>query len=239
MERAGQIKELYGQGLSDRQIAERLGLSPATVAMYRRMLGLPTARERKRKELMERVRELHAQGLSDFQIASRLGICYETVRTYRRLLGIGRQSPRVGWIEEKIRELFLQGMTDPEIAWQVGVSLYTVRTYRVRMGLRRKRTNIPPAAVRRAIVEIAEIAPRLLKAVKKLSAKERSFGRPPKELAYWNELAHRLAVLALHLPELGRKMGYGLDGLPELAEKHRRRFLEVRTRSSGPASAWG
>ena len=79
------LRILFGQGLTDNEIAEKMCYSPLTILFYRRELGLKRKRGGKRivtEQVLAQMRELHDQGLSYERIATVLNISRYTVGDY-------------------------------------------------------------------------------------------------------------------------------------------------------------
>ena len=79
------LRILFGQGLTDNEIAEKMCYSPLTIMFYRRELGLKRQRGKKRivtEQVLAQMRELHDQGLSYERIATMLNISRYTVGDY-------------------------------------------------------------------------------------------------------------------------------------------------------------
>lgn len=79
------LRILFGQGLTDNEIAEKMCYSPLTILFYRRELGLKRKRGGKRivtEQVLAQMRELHDQGLSYERIANVLNISRYTVGDY-------------------------------------------------------------------------------------------------------------------------------------------------------------
>ena len=87
----GKFLELYRQGLTDTQIAERLDYTSNYMGTIRRKMGLPIngagVRQLPRDEERER-RQLWAQGMSDYQIAKMLHISRTCVTRWRKRRGL-------------------------------------------------------------------------------------------------------------------------------------------------------
>lgn len=104
VERRQRVVEAHGEGLTDQEIADRLGLSRRGAAQTRHRAGLaPNSRRRPAQEKAQReprlpritkpqradeVAALHAEGLSDPQIAERLDIGVAYVGELRRSLNL-------------------------------------------------------------------------------------------------------------------------------------------------------
>ncbi|MBR2759659.1 MAG: hypothetical protein IKD66_00675 [Solobacterium sp.] len=79
------LRILFGQGLTDNEIAEKMCYSPLTILFYRRELGLKRKRGGKRivtEQVLAQMHELHDQGLSYERIANVLNISRYTVGDY-------------------------------------------------------------------------------------------------------------------------------------------------------------
>ena len=81
---------LYGQGLSDREIGEKLHLSYATIAYWRRINGLPSNSEHRRitPAMEAEMLRMHRAGMSDGQISQESGMKKATVVSWRRRRGL-------------------------------------------------------------------------------------------------------------------------------------------------------
>jgi len=84
-----QLIELYGQGLNDREIGEKLGAAQRTVNTHRMRLGLK-AHGSRRPFSDEQLIELYEQGLNDSEIGEKLGVTQRTVRKHRKRLELVR-----------------------------------------------------------------------------------------------------------------------------------------------------
>jgi hypothetical protein len=90
--RAG-LLPLYKQGLSDGQIAKRLGASREAVQKYRLSLGLPAHKPTSRLKVPcdgweAKLRAMHAAGWVDRRIAAELGVRRPWVAAMRRRMGL-------------------------------------------------------------------------------------------------------------------------------------------------------
>jgi len=86
-----QFLQLYQQGLSDSEIARRLGVSVTAVWERRRRLGLPPNRPYrllKSKRMRDKFVELWLKGATYKEIMEILGISHGTVGIWRRKLGL-------------------------------------------------------------------------------------------------------------------------------------------------------
>ena len=110
--------ELYKAGLTDSEIAERLGLTTGCVASWRQKRRLPAnAKQGPPRESFPERMELYRAGLTDREIADKLHLPIATVCSWR----MSRDLPPNGFEEKKSNieqrmELYLAGYTDIEIA---------------------------------------------------------------------------------------------------------------------------
>ena len=70
---------LYNEGLSDKEIAEKLGVSITTICDFRKARGLKCWTDINYKNKCDRICELHNGGLSYRQIAAETGVNYQNV----------------------------------------------------------------------------------------------------------------------------------------------------------------
>lgn len=131
--RGDMIEALNAEGLTDKQIAERTGLSVSTVINHRRQRKLTVNRKpiERRRPFVEKVAELHAKGLSDTQIATELGIHFTTAGRTRRELGLPLIVARRSSKRAQIRERIAQGEPVAEVAAALNVGRrYVLRAIR-------------------------------------------------------------------------------------------------------------
>jgi len=142
-QREKDIRRLYGKGLTDWQIARRLGITPVTVRYWRHKLGL--LRRPHRKVDPDEFRRLFEQGLSTWDIAKRLNICYRTALMYKYLLGLTRPRYERKYDRDRLKELWLKGYTAREIARELGMPgpLYVYHLAR-ELDLPRRRRGMRP-----------------------------------------------------------------------------------------------
>ncbi len=79
------LRILFGQGLTDNEIAEKMCYSPLTIKYYRHEMGLKHKRGNKKivtAQVLAQMRELHDQGLSYERIANVLNLSRYTVGDY-------------------------------------------------------------------------------------------------------------------------------------------------------------
>ncbi len=144
-----QIRALNGQGVTDADIAVKIGLSYSTVRRYRDRLGLPgrgfPGRRRDSLNVPETLRKVgywHGQGFRDGEIASKLGISSQSVARYRRQLGLKGHLARakVGdWDKDQqdalVRFWHGRGLSDGRIGRKIGLAQSSVTRVRNRLGL--------------------------------------------------------------------------------------------------------
>lgn len=127
------VFELVEQGLNDRQIAERLGLSRSAVQKIRSSAGLEPVLSPIDKEAFL---SLYNQGMGDAHIAAQLSRTKTEVTRLRRTMGLPTQGrARVQIPEPRLLELHAQGLSDGQIAAELGVSRTHVLKARKRLGL--------------------------------------------------------------------------------------------------------
>lgn len=89
---------LYNQGLSDQEIGEKLYLSYATIAYWRKINGLPSNSKHRRitPGMEAEMLRMHQDGMSDGQIAKTIGLVKNTVLSWRRRRGLRTNFKRGG-----------------------------------------------------------------------------------------------------------------------------------------------
>jgi len=135
---------LYREGLSDREIARRLGLTHSAIRYWRLSRGLPT---NPRLALEEERLRLYQEGLSDGEIAKRLGCPRSTIQGWRQRRGLPpNYPPHYGKYlsdeeEEQRMRLYRQGLNDREIAERLGLTTRAIHLWRRRRGLPANRST--------------------------------------------------------------------------------------------------
>lgn len=129
---------LKKQGMSNRQIAEVLGIGKSTVDKYIRQAGLSTFEQDKeaRRKLLERVIELRRTDHSYHQISNILGIARTTVQTYAVKAGLRKRRDMAATrkIYEDIIRMKEAGFSTAEISERTGIPCNTLRVYLWRSG---------------------------------------------------------------------------------------------------------
>lgn len=82
-----EILRLYKLGLSDREIADKLGCKRNTVASYRSQKGLPRHNTDEKSKFARTFGPLYELGLNDREIARRVGCVPATVGAWRKKRG--------------------------------------------------------------------------------------------------------------------------------------------------------
>lgn len=97
------FKELYEQGLPDRQIAAELNIHETSVGDYRKKLGLESnfLKNTTTQVLDKEFLQYYEDGLNDNQIATKLGFHPTTIRNYRVKLGLETQNERKKSLREQ------------------------------------------------------------------------------------------------------------------------------------------
>ena len=129
------LMELYREGLSDRNVAETLGLKEFQVLRWRQERDLPSNYSLHRMD-KNRARELYEEGKSDREIAEILGVAPNTICQWRKKekLKAKRQYAKVNY--DRLRELYDQGLNDTQIYRITGTSKDAIRKWRKSTGLK-------------------------------------------------------------------------------------------------------
>ena len=129
------LMELYKEGLSDRNVAETLGLKEFQVLRWRQERDLPSNYSLHRLD-KNRARELYEEGKSDREIAEILGVAPNTICQWRKKekLKATRQYAKVNY--DRLRELYDQGLNDTQIYRITGTSKDAIRKWRKSTGLK-------------------------------------------------------------------------------------------------------
>lgn len=129
------LMALYKEGLSDRNVAETLGLKEFQVLRWRQERDLPSNYSLHRLD-KNRARELYEEGKSDREIAEILGVAPNTICQWRKKekLKAKRQYAKVNY--DRLRELYDQGLNDTQIYRITGTSKDAIRKWRKSTGLK-------------------------------------------------------------------------------------------------------
>ncbi len=129
------LMELYKEGLSDRNVAETLGLKEFQVLRWRQERDLPSNYSLHRLD-KNRARELYEEGKSDREIAEILGVAPNTICHWRKTekLKAKRKYAKVNY--DRLRELYDQGLNDTQIYRITGTSKDAIRKWRKSTGLK-------------------------------------------------------------------------------------------------------
>lgn len=126
-------EKLYCQGLSDGQIAERLGIAKTTVFSWRQSRGLaPNGKvcELTDEENAARLK-MYNEGYSDAQIAAACNTGVAAISRWRFRRGLKANKE----VNERKRELYDAGLSDRDIANALGISANAVIKWRSDNGL--------------------------------------------------------------------------------------------------------
>lgn len=129
---------MVGEGMTVRQMAERLGVTYQTVKDALRRYGLKATRERPvPKGGADAYRAAVAEGLTARQMSARFGVTVRSVHTQlsRHGLKVGHQVKYDPNQDQRVAELHAKGMLDQPIADALGISRTAVRSARARLGL--------------------------------------------------------------------------------------------------------
>ena len=75
---------LYNQGLMDREIAERVHVTPNTITSWRKTYGIPAHNKRRiTPEIAEEMQRMYRAGESDARIAAKIARSKTMVRAWR------------------------------------------------------------------------------------------------------------------------------------------------------------
>lgn len=141
-----QLIELHEQGFNDREISDKLGVTPQAVGFRRKRLGLEPIRKHKIGRLFtdQQLIELHAQGFNDREVGEKLGVSFGIVGFHRKRLGLKPiRKHRVKdykrkrlFTDQQLIELHKKGMNDREISEKIGAHQNTVSVHRRRLELK-------------------------------------------------------------------------------------------------------
>lgn len=157
-ERHAAVREMHAKGMSDKQIADTLGLHRRQITRMRRLLGLPCNVVRTVYSDAERqfIRQQYGR-MTAGQIAAMIGRTATSVSRAAKRLGVSRSVPRLEkrpGLVEKLRALHARGLGDTEIGGILNVDRHHVRDLRRRIGLPDNRwTEHMRAKVRRKTAE--------------------------------------------------------------------------------------
>lgn len=129
------LMELYKEGMSDRKIAEALGLKEFQVLRWRQERDMPSNYSIHRMD-EKRARELYEEGKSDREIAQTIGVAAQTVCTWRRKEKLPPTRAYAKMDYDQLRELYDQGMNDTQISKITGHATDSIRKWRKRIGLK-------------------------------------------------------------------------------------------------------
>jgi DNA-directed RNA polymerase specialized sigma24 family protein len=136
-----ELIKLYNEGLNDREIAERMGITIPSVRYWRKKLGLKSKHIYGHKVDVNKIIELRNKGYSMNRIARELGVSYGTVEYWFHKLKIKPlRVRRVRRIDRmQLVKLYFDGLTYREIADRLGISPCTVGAIVSRLGIAYRR----------------------------------------------------------------------------------------------------
>ncbi|MDD9731591.1 helix-turn-helix domain-containing protein [Mameliella sp. AT18] len=156
------LRVLHARGLSDREIADTLGVAVNTVWRHRRAMKLDanTPSNRLSPEDVDLIRKRAGEGFTAASVAGELGVTKPAVASAARREGItfgaGRRE-EIRCRAEAIAAKTRSGCTQSEIAEALGIPVTTVRKWQVRL---RKRGALPAldAAPVAAVPDVPRVA---------------------------------------------------------------------------------
>lgn len=197
-----ELEAWYAEGLTQAEIAERVGCSVDTIYQRTREYGLVNLSPSNRRKLViprEELEALLAEGLTQVEIAKRLGCSEQTIRRRRRQYGLETSDGAYQRIEikrEELERLCAEGVTLKQMAERFGCSQATVFKRMRDYGLRALPDNEPELFSHEQLYSLyveqglttGQIADRLgcnkstvLKHMKKIGIPRRIPGIQPKE----------------------------------------------------------
>lgn len=152
-----EFKRLHAEGMTNKEIANVLGLSQDIARKIRCNLGLPSPAKGRKPVVTEvidndELKKLYAKGLSDKEIGSVFGVNEKTVFKNRQILGLCRWKKWNNTASniEKFKQLHSEGLNDKKIANALNICRDTARKIRNDLGL-------PPQVLGRKHVDIEEL----------------------------------------------------------------------------------
>lgn len=139
------VKKLHSRGLTDREIAAKIGLRKASAAGIRRVLGLSANIGTNSGQFRsvqipastkKRITEMHRNGMSNNKISIATGIRRHALRMLMNELGLIANGRSAKFSIAKLRALHRKLKTDSEIAEELGIPSYVVWRARKRLGLK-------------------------------------------------------------------------------------------------------
>lgn len=135
---------LWGEGKTDREIAEALGVTRSGVGNWRVRNGLPCNEDRcgpKTLWDMELARRLYDEDATDSEIADAVGLSRQAVARWRKQNGLPSKHQPVGSARalsvdlDELRRLHAEGCSDAEIAERLGFGRAWIGELRMRLNL--------------------------------------------------------------------------------------------------------
>jgi hypothetical protein len=138
---ADTFMQLYSNGLTDTEIAQRMDLRVSRICKFRHKLGLPSVTGKGRKAKHDNLRmELYRRGFNDSQIAQKIGVPVSTILSWRKQRGLTvhnviKASKYDGILEEfgdQIAELYLNGYPDYAMSKALDIPQAAIERWRYR-----------------------------------------------------------------------------------------------------------
>lgn len=128
-----EVVRWHSQGLTDGQIADKVGKSRDQVRASRRWLGLPANLA---LTAIDHVRELHKRGMTDIEMARELAKNVTYISALRRKAGLTvNKNPRWKVDVTEFRAMHATGLTDRQLGLHFGVDARTAAKRRRRLDL--------------------------------------------------------------------------------------------------------
>lgn len=163
---------LYGQGLTDTEIAKIQGVDRSAIRCWRKSHGFSSNSAKRNSEAKVRRSDradMYRRGMTDAQIAKVQGVHRCTVKKWRRDLGLpvnrARRDVNLPELLAAREFLYESGLRDVEIARQQGLSTDAIFSWRRYRGLPANRSDRTRARPRKLAVDIS--ASRLLERIRK------------------------------------------------------------------------
>lgn len=138
-----EMKALYEQGLSDNEIAKKLGCSRKTIARRRNKLGLEVNYwQSPIWKQVKTIKQMFSEGKSGAEICNAVNVSHTTLAKFKKLFSV-KSKYDTKMSEEDIKKamsLAEEGLMDTEIAKMFGVTRGNINVHRKRKGIQSKFT---------------------------------------------------------------------------------------------------
>lgn len=151
-ERREKLVRLHAQGLTDIEIARKMGVQGPWVCRLREQLGLPRNLTWHEADALP----LYKEGMTDREIAAKLGVQRLTIFKWRQRQRLPAHPRRliVPISHEERRKAYDETASDHEFARRLGITLSSAQQWRKRHGLPAKGSR--PAGSGRKRIEASE-----------------------------------------------------------------------------------